>query len=840
MKTNKISDSNHLIRKRVNALLEESVINSYVTVCAGAGCGKTRAVYDCVQRQERPVFWFQLGECDNSVGRFWEDYINAILRYDTRLVDRYKEIGFPDTEEKMQLFLKIRYEALLKRPYIMVLDDFHLLSDSSVLGFIETLVNNMPPDSTKVLICRDLPDLNIESLQIKGSIAEIYEADLNFTQSEIAEYFAKHELTLDSQTVREIYEDTKGWAFAVNLVTRSLKRVPNYFGYVKTTLKQNIYKLIEAENWTHVSEPLKRFLVRLSLIDHLPATLVESILSAGDADLLAELNRQNDYIRFDRYGGAYLVHHLYLDFLQSKQDSLTDEEKYETYKAAADWCRQHQFKVDALVYYEMIGDYDSINATLYHTREHMPGNLSLFAAEVFKRAPEEVFEKVSFLAAAHLGILFRLCRWNEFAQYSETYEKKLSSLPESEFRNDTLGGVYYYQGCMRFLMSTSDNKYDFNLYFSKAEDCLAKSPVKHDFFAALGSWVSAVGDSAAGAPQKFAEAMAQMALKHPLCFNSLSGLDALCRGEFKFYQNDLRGAKILLIEALECAREREHFDIVQRALFYIMRISVMQGDSTRAEQILLDLEALMNETENSQRSIIHDIAISWYHCVIRRFDEMPRWLKDDFVPYNHAYHIENFGNQIKARYYYLNRNYMPLLSYIGEMRKRESVLYGRIEMLALEACVHYQMKNKQAAWDSLKSAYEAASPNGIITPFIELGKDMRTLAMAALRKQPNGSEIDIGIPRPWLESVRHKAALYAKTQSLFISSNKQYDSNKPLSARESAVMNDLYSGLSQPEIAKKHSLSVNTVKMVTKNIYDKLHVHKISDLIRVVAEQGLV
>jgi DNA-binding CsgD family transcriptional regulator len=50
----------------------------------------------------------------------------------------------------------------------------------------------------------------------------------------------------------------------------------------------------------------------------------------------------------------------------------------------------------------------------------------------------------------------------------------------------------------------------------------------------------------------------------------------------------------------------------------------------------------------------------------------------------------------------------------------------------------------------------------------------------------------------------------------------------------------LYHGFSQSEIARKQSLSVNTVKMVTKSIYEKLHVHKISDLIRIAAEQGLV
>jgi LuxR family maltose regulon positive regulatory protein len=146
------------------------------------------------------------------------------------------------------------------------------------------------------------------------------------------------------------------------------------------------------------------------------------------------------------------------------------------------------------------------------------------------------------------------------------------------------------------------------------------------------------------------------------------------------------------------------------------------------------------------------------------------------------------------------------------------------------------MKNKSEAMATLKEAYKTASPNNLIMPFIELGKDMRTLTMAALR------EPDVDVPRQWLESIKNRATSYAKNQSLFINEYKLSDAalNKTLSAREQDVLSDLYHGFSQAEIARKHSLSVNTVKMVTKNIYEKLHVHKISDLIRVAAEQRLV
>jgi len=244
---------------------------------------------------------------------------------------------------------------------------------------------------------------------------------------------------------------------------------------------------------------------------------------------------------------------------------------------------------------------------------------------------------------------------------------------------------------------------------------------------------------------------------------------------------------------------------------------------------------MLDEKDYARRFVTYDISLGWYNCVIRHLDAVPDWLKGEFAPYSHAYFIDNFANQIKARYHYLTRNYLPLLSYIDKMKRRESILYGRVEMLAMEACVHYQLKNKTAAWDSLKEAYETAMPNNIVTPFIELGKDMRTLSTVALSKN------DIGIPKEWLEDVRRKALYYAGKQSLFISEHKAHEiGNIKFSAREHDILSDLYKGLTQAEIASKRSLSINTVKMNMRNIYNKLDIHKISDLIRIVAEHGLV
>jgi LuxR family maltose regulon positive regulatory protein len=216
---------------------------------------------------------------------------------------------------------------------------------------------------------------------------------------------------------------------------------------------------------------------------------------------------------------------------------------------------------------------------------------------------------------------------------------------------------------------------------------------------------------------------------------------------------------------------------------------------------------------------------------------MADWLKENFTPYAHAAFIENSGNQVKARYYFLTRDYPPLLSYIHEMKQRESYLFGRLEMLAIEACVHYKMKDKVAAFAVLQEAYEAASPNEIVMPFIELGKDMRTLTSAALK------ESKCPIPKPWLENIYRKSASYAKHQAHVAAEFGQthrITGNIPISPREADILADLSHGLSRAEIAANRNLSVNTVKMVIGNIYSKLGAENLADLIRIATERKMI
>jgi len=218
-------------------------------------------------------------------------------------------------------------------------------------------------------------------------------------------------------------------------------------------------------------------------------------------------------------------------------------------------------------------------------------------------------------------------------------------------------------------------------------------------------------------------------------------------------------------------------------------------------------------------------------------EKTSEWLQEDFSWYSHAGFFENFWNFIKARFYYGTRNFAPLLAHIEEVKARESFLYERIEMLAIEACIHYIMKDKRKAFTVLEEAYKTALSNEIIMPFIEMGKDMRTLTSAAL-KEPDGK-----IPKSWLENINRKAASYAKRRTHIITEYKKAHgmaNDIVFSPREGEVLADLSHGLSRPEIAANRRISVNTVKMVINMLYTKVGAENMADLIRIAVERKLI
>ena len=860
----------HFERPRLNSLFLQAIKFPLVLVCAGAGYGKTSAVHDFTQQSKIHTSWVRLSERDNDSARFWENYTRTVSQDNEPFARAVSKLSFPDTISELNHYAALTRHNEAKQ-HIIVMDDFHFIKDPAIIRFVEHIFFNIQPESSLFLISRSTPRINTVGLVSRGRIFNVSEDELRFTKNELAQYFRRLNISLHQEnerqndTLQEIMQDTEGWVFAINLIARSYqnlpssasslkhgsdlppRKAPGYTGYLRTAMRVNIFQLMETEIWDKISERLQHFLIRISLIDHLSVDII-TLLAGTDTDLISEMEWQCAYVRRDSYINAYLIHPLFLEFLSAKQYMLSQEQKIQTYAIAGDWCNKNGFKVDAISYYEKIGDYAPIVAMFISLPPQIPQDIARYAASVLERAPPKVFDTVLFLASTHLRSVMCQGLWEKAADFAQSYEEKYLNLPEDDpFRRSSLASIYFCRAVIQGAIDlASDSSVDaaadrrsFDYYFKKLDECFPEPVDPGDLIKlSPGPWVCAVGSARKGAPDEFISALKRTTGYISRCFNGLAtGEDELAMGELKFYQGDIHTAEVHIARALNRSRERRQFEVMHRALLYTMRIAAYNGDYRKLETAMEKTKEQQGEVEYSNRFINYDISLAWYYYILNLPEKVPDWIQGFFSPYSHAGFIENFSNQVKGRYCYMTKNYPPLLSYIQEMRQRESYLFGRVEMLAMEACAHYKMKNYVKACAVLTEAYEAASPNDLLMPFIELGKDMRTLTAFAI-KEPMCT-----ISESWLETVSRKSSTYAKRQALVFSENKETSGRAygiVISPRESEILTDLFNGLSRAEIAISRGVSINTVKMQIANIYMKLGAENLADALRIAAERKMI
>ncbi|MEO0563264.1 MAG: LuxR C-terminal-related transcriptional regulator, partial [Chloroflexota bacterium] len=146
-----------------------------------------------------------------------------------------------------------------------------------------------------------------------------------------------------------------------------------------------------------------------------------------------------------------------------------------------------------------------------------------------------------------------------------------------------------------------------------------------------------------------------------------------------------------------------------------------------------------------------------------------------------------------------------------------------IDILSLQALVHFSSGNIPDALTKLEGALRLAEPEGYVRLFVDEGTPMANLLRVALKHEM------------YPAYVRRLLASFDGTLS---PTGQQIVD--PLSDRELDVLRLLNTELSGPEIARELVISLNTFRTHTKNIYSKLGVISRRATVRRAAELDLV
>jgi LuxR family maltose regulon positive regulatory protein len=839
-----------LERPHIVRLLEDAVEKPVVCVTAGAGYGKTQSVYSFIRNANVQTAWIQFSERDNICDHFWENFIAAVKVMSPETAKQLENMEFPDTERRFNQYLMVpQKDVIPNKKFIFVYDDTHLLKEASVLRFIERSITSPFPTITSILISRNELPLNLMKFESKGQLARITEEELRFSKEELEEYLTLQQLKPSPETVSDIYRDTEGWAFAIHLAGLSLKNTSGS-GYVSSAMKSNIFKLIESEIISGMHEKFRKFLIRLSLIDHFTPELLGEI--SGNPELSGEMENVGSFIRFDIYSNAYRIHHLLLDYLSGLQVELTEAEKREVYAKAAKWCAENNQKTDALGYYEKSGDYDRVITVCYTMPLTLPRYSAQLLLDIFDRAPKELFTQHPLAYVIYTRLLMNLSMVDKAAERLRDIISQLETGgPYVTSTSRILAGCYNNLGFTGVLSCTYTRVYSFVRSFEKAAEYAetSKYEVKPPLSVlTLGSYVCRAGTAENGEMQKHNRAISQYVPHVSFSMGGCCyGLEELAGAELAFFKYKLPEAEELALKALAKARERDQYEIENRALYYLLRIKFAQGDVTAIKEIESQLEAQMDKEFYLNRFTYHDIVFGWLNVQLEQGENIAWWLKSDFEENELNTLIYGLEMLVKIKYLFSVKRCSAALAILGRWGEKYSsgdFVIGKIGKKVLEAVCRYQIQDKDGAYKALETAWNLARPEKLVMPFIELGKEMRTLLEAAIKDRFPG------IPLEVLEDLRQDSSVYAKKLfsviEKFRKPNYYEGKTQPdqagtaLSRRESEVLKGLSHGFTREEIARESSISVNTVKSAIRNVYNKLGALNRADAVRKATAKGIL
>jgi LuxR family maltose regulon positive regulatory protein len=843
-------DQFYLERPRLNKLLEQAINLPLVTVVAGAGYGKTQTVYSFLRDSSYTISWVQLSEWDNIEWRFWENVVMALSFSNKDFASKLASLGFPGTERQFNRYRALYRDNLARDlQYVVVFDDMHLIRNKAVLRFIEQSISAYIDTSYRnistILISRTEPAINTEKFHSRGLLARISEEDLRFNREETGVYFQKQRITLPPSSESDLYRDTEGWVFAMHLVELSLKKGSAAIDYGRASMRHNVFKLIEEEIFSPLSEDLQKHLIKLSLIDHLAPELLTEI--AGGKDFIEEMGQIGSFIRFDAYLNVYRLHPLFLEYLSGKQNRLTEAEKREVYTQTARWCVDHNLKIDAINCYEKAADYANVGATIYALPMVLPDQIARYVLRLLDRIPREMYDQNPLIYMLRSRVQASLTLFKEAVEeLEEEIIPKFEALPPSSMNHYVLTGCYLNLGYIGLITSIYTGNFDMGHFFEKAayhsrlSSYVSAPPVS---VVSLSSYACRVRRPEKGEPERYIQALSAMVPDIAAAMGGMAwGMDDLARTELAYFKGDLPGAEAAALLALGKARERDQYEIENRALFYLLRINLARGNLEEIQNLIRQLEAQLTQVYYLNRFAYHDIVMGWYYTQIGRTEQLAPWLKNDFEENNLNTMARGIEVIVKAKYHFSAKRYPAVLAFLENQEDAygpAAFLMGKIERLVLEAVCRYQARDREGAFEVLQRAYELARPNAMYMPFMEQGKTMRTLTGAALKAGA------AGIPPAWLERVRRHASSYA--QKVFAAAENYHDSRESspregtaLSRREKAVLTGLSRGLTREEIALDGGISVNTVKSAIRSVYNKLGAVNRADAVRIAAAQGIL
>lgn len=883
-------------RPRLIDRLNEGLNRKLTLISASAGFGKTALVSEWVAGCDRPVAWLSLDEGDIDSARFLSHLVAALQTIENHFgggtVSALKSPQPPSTESILTILLN----EISAFPYkfVLVLDDYHVIDAKWIDDALGFLLEHLPPQMHLVIATRENPQLSLGRLRAQNHLTELRDTDLRFTPGEAAAFLNQVmglSLTADEMTALETR--TEGWIAGLQLAALSMQGRKDIPAFIREFAGDNRYIMdyLVEEVLQRQPDPIRSFLLQTSILDRLHGPLCDAVTGQEDGIArLHSLERGNFFVvPLDDRRQWYRYHHLFAEVLHAHLRSEHPDQVAALHRRASIWFEQYGSADDAIRHTLAANDFgraaDLIERAIPALRRSRQETAML---KWLKALPDELVCCRPVLSVWYAGALLAGGRLDAVENRLRDAEQWLKTTADMRERGQALPAemVVVDEGELRRLPSliavyraglalVSGDVPATMRYARQGLDLVPEDDhlPRGAATALLGLALWRNGDLEE-ARRMFAEGIASVQMAGSIS-DAINGSIALAeiriaqgrlREAMHVYERglqlaadhgepDLRGTADIYVGMSELCREHDDLKFATRHLLRskeqgehtgfpqyryrwrvaMARIRESEGDLNDAFDILCEAESLY--VDDFFLNVRPAAALKARVRVKQgRLGEALDWAQEqglsamDGLCYLREFEHITLARVILAQYK-TDRADRTMLEAIGLLERllQAAEEGGRtgsaIEILVVQAMARHMQGDIPAALLLLKRALKLAEPEGYVRIFADEGRPMEVLLEAAAKE---------GIAPNY---VGRLLTAFGKEEGRMLAKPVIHES---LSERERDVLRLLGTDLSGPDIARELSVSLNTLRTHTKNIYEKLEVNNRRAAVRRAEELDLL
>ena len=851
------------------ARLNEGLGGKLTLISAPAGFGKTTLVADWLQQLDRPSAWISLDEADNDPVRLCTYVLAALQRIQPEIGQTAQAMLQAPQSPSQDLLLTclVNDVAGTEQPFVLVLDDYHLIQAPAIHEAITFLLDHMPPQMHLALTSRADPPLPIALLRGRGQLCELYAADLRFSPDEAAAFLNEvMGLALSAEQVAALERRTEGWITGLQLAALSIQGREDVSSFITafTGSQRFVLDYLTEEVLDQQSEEIKEFLLQTAILDRVTAPLCDHVRSgyAGtpstaaakqedSQSILEALDAGNLFVvPLDGERRWYRYHRLFAGLLRQRLQREWGDLVPELHRRASEWYEQNGLIPEAVGHTLEAGDAeraaDLIEWTAWTTvirgevrtlrgwLDRLPTELrrsrpqlgilyawalafsgDLESVEPYlqgvdlQQVPGEVAAVRAYVASLH----------DETSLATEFAQQVFEHLPESKWFSRGMAAVIL--GNDALVSGNPAAAIQALTETIRLSETAGRTYLAVFARSILGEALQMQGrlhESAETQRQALQLASSKGGRPAPFAGFAYIGLSRL-----HYEWDDLDGAMHNAEKGIEIIRLGGLVEGIPAGLFILAQIHLARGELDRATGTMAEAEHAAQRCENPY--ILARVAAWRMRMRMTHRDRMPAtdWQGPHLTDTDGGTdYLRELVHLARARELLASaledvpgqrhqvHKALDLLQQQLEAAATAGRVGNTIEILNLRALAFQIDRDLDQALSALEQALSLAEPGGYVRAFVDEGEPMARLLRRALAR---------GIAPSYAGML-----LAAFGESAPVASPATQALVEPLTERELEVLLLIVAGLSNQEIARELVVAVSTVKSHVNHIYGKLGV----------------